>query len=387
MKIIITFILLSGFFTFQAISQGTVINHTCTDLTKIPQSAIDSAKAKLHIAYGHTSHGSQLINGMNELIGFANNHGLGLDLPSNIFAFNNGGTDGALDLRDTPFSGASDLGSPNRTAWEQATRNYLGTPNTQGKGSLLPSINVIIWSWCGQVDGSEADIDNYLTLMNGLEQDYFGVKFVYMTGHLNGTGETGNVNIRNQQIRNYCTSNNKILYDFADIESYDPDGVVHYMPLLANDNCDYDSDGNGSRDANWATAWQNSHTQGVDWFNCSPAHSQPLNGNLKAYAAWWLWATLAGWEPPLSGIADVEKNAQAVTVFPNPSNGKFTVTTNNGSIDAIYIYNVTGTKVFSTTDFKLKTSNEIDISDYKKGIYFVKIDSRDKISTEKIVIQ
>ncbi|MGM0620491.1 MAG: T9SS type A sorting domain-containing protein [Bacteroidota bacterium] len=387
MKKIISFILFSGFCTFQAISQGTIINHTCTDITNIPQSAIDSAKAKLHIAYGHTSHGSQLINGMNELISFANTHGLELDLPSNIFTFNNGGTDGALDLRDNPFSGANDLGNPNRTAWEQATRDYLGTPNAQGKGSLLPSINVIIWSWCGQVDGSEADIDNYLTLMNGLEQDYFGVKFVYMTGHLNGTGETGNVNVRNQQIRNYCTSNNKILYDFADIESYDPDGLVHYMPLLADDNCDYDSDGNGSRDANWATAWQNSHTQGVDWFNCSAAHSQPLNGNLKAYAAWWLWAILAGWEPPLSGITDVEKNSQAVTVFPNPSNGKFTVTTIDGSIDAIYIYNVTGIKVFSTSDIKLIANNEIDISDYKKGIYFIKIDSRDKIHTKKIVIQ
>lgn len=389
MKKIITLFLLSIFCTFQAFSQGTIINHTCTDITSIPQSAIDSAKAKLHIAYGHSSHGGQLITGMNGLISFANNQGLGLNLPSNIFAFNDGGTEGALDLRDKPFSGATDLGNPNRTAWEQATRDYLGTPNAQGKGSLLPSINVIIWSWCGQVDGSETDINNYLTLMNGLEEDYFGVKFVYMTGHLDGTGETGNVNVRNQQIRDYCTSNNKILYDFADIESYDPDGLVHYMPLLANDNCDYDSDSDGSRDANWATDWQNSHTQGVDWFDCSAAHSQALNGNLKAYSAWWLWATLAGWEPNLSDITDVEKKSQAVSVFPNPSNGKFAVTAIKSSINAIYIYNVWGTKVFSTSDINLLNNNEIelDISDYEKGIYFIKIDSRDKTHTEKIVLQ
>jgi hypothetical protein len=116
-----------------------------------------------------------------------------------------------------------------------------------------------------------------------------------MTGHLDGTGADGNLNVRNNQIRSYCLQNNKILYDFADIESYDPDGLVNYMALHANDNCDYDSDNNGSRDRNWATSWQYTHTQGVDWFSCSAAHSQALNGNRKAYAAWWLWAKIAGW--------------------------------------------------------------------------------------------
>ncbi len=65
--------------------------------------------------------------------------------------------------------------------------------------------------------------------MNQLETDYPDVTFVYMTGHLNGTGPEGNVNTRNNQIRNFCIENHKVLYDFADIESYDPDGLVNYM--------------------------------------------------------------------------------------------------------------------------------------------------------------
>ncbi len=260
-----------------------IANHNCTDITQISESAIVQAKADLHIAYGHTSHGSQLTTGMSSLVGFMN----GLGYPEDLYNFNSGGTSGALDLRDTPFSGASDLGNPDRSAWAAATRNYL---------DANPAVNVVIWSWCGQVSSaSQADIDLYLSLMEGLEQDYPNVKFVYMTGHLDGGGEAGNLNIRNQQIRDYCLANEKILYDFADIESYDPDGLVNYMPLLANDNCDYDSDSNGSRDQNWAVNWQNAHTQYVDWYDCSSAHSQPLNANRKAYAAWWLWARLAGW--------------------------------------------------------------------------------------------
>jgi hypothetical protein len=139
--------------------------------------------------------------------------------------------------------------------------------------------------------------------MSELEADYPGVTFVYMTGHADGTGESGNLHQRNQQIRQYCIDHNKVLYDFYDLEIYDPDGT-YYGDKAVTDNCDYDSDGNGSRDRNWAIDWQNAHTQDADWYSCSCAHSQPLNCNQKAYAAWWLWARLAGWSGrnSLSGI-------------------------------------------------------------------------------------
>ena len=252
------------------------IDHTKAKLSLLSSEEIENAKSKLHIAYGHTSHGSQIISGMEGLITFK----------GSLYSFNNGGSDGSLDLRDRPFSGASDLGNPDRTAWATATRNYLENN---------PDINVVIWSWCGQVSSaSEEDINTYLNLMSQLESDYPSVKFVYMTGHLDGSGEVGNLNIRNEQIREYCREHNKLLYDFADIESYDPDSDTDYMSLNANDGCYYDSDGNGSRDANWALEWQNSHIEGVDWYDCSSAHSQPLNANLKAYAAWNLWTLLAG---------------------------------------------------------------------------------------------
>ena len=139
----------------------------------------------------------------------------------------------------------------------------------------------------------ESYIQNYLSLMAQLELDYPSVSFVYMTGHLDGSREAGNLHVRNEQIRAFCRDNDKILYDFAAIESYDPEGV-YYLAMAANDNCDYDSDNNGSLDSNWAIDWQNAHPG--EWYACDAAHSQPLNANLKAYAAWHLWARLGGWD-------------------------------------------------------------------------------------------
>lgn len=270
-------------------SQTIIIDHPAIKLSSIPAEWIKKAKETLHIAYGHTSHGSQLTEGMTGLVKWK----------GPLYAWNNGGADGALDLKAYygDFGGlgiANDLGADaknnlDRRAWEKATRAYL---------PQHPGVNVVIWAWCWQADGLESDIKLYLDLMNQLEKDFPGVKFIYMTGHVNGgtlTGDAWSANLtkRNNQIRKFCTANNKILYDFADIESYDPDG--RYLgDKLVNDACDYDSDGDGVRDKNWAIDWQNAYPG--EWYNCFAAHSQPLNANLKAYAAWWLWARLAGWD-------------------------------------------------------------------------------------------
>ena len=119
-------------------TQSLIIDHNTVDITAIPQQWIETAKNDLHIYYGHTSHGSQLTTGMAGLVDFANGGGLGLSLPTDIFA--------GLSIQET----SPDAGY--YPDWVDNTRNYLGTPDlVTGRGTTHPDTNVVIWSWCGQV--------------------------------------------------------------------------------------------------------------------------------------------------------------------------------------------------------------------------------------------
>lgn len=294
-------------------TEPIIIDHRCTDFSQIPSAWIDRAVAALHIVYTHTSHGSQLTTGMQGLARFKGDPRLD---------FATGGTGGKLDLDDdgcAPY-GAYDLGNPNRTAWAAATRAYLADH---------PQTNVVVWSWCGEVnEATQEDIDIYLSLMEGLERDFPGVVFVYMTGHVI-EGARGNNHLRNEQIRAFCRERGKVLYDFADIECYDPDGN-YFGDRWCTDGCLYDANGDGNPwndGANWAVEWQNAHVQGVDWYDCPSAHSEPLNANQKAYAAWWLWARLAGWDGFSSTGIELDEAILRVPVafrleqnYPNPFN-------------------------------------------------------------------
>ena len=181
-------------------STALIVNHTCTDLSTVSSTDINTARSQFRIWYGHTSHGSQILTGMETM-------------NSSPYTFSWDGTGGSLSIQDE----WNDLGYDGDLGWADRTREVLDAPGNDR--------NMIMWSWCGGVsDISYAGVNTYLSAMNQLEIDYPDVTFVYMTGHLDGTGSAGNLHFRNEQIRNYCRNNNKILFDFADIERYDPDG-------------------------------------------------------------------------------------------------------------------------------------------------------------------
>ncbi len=251
-----------------------IIDHNCTDLGQVPAAWIQQAKAQLRASYGHTSHGSQVISGMDLIKNPA----------GSLYWWDYSGTQSGLSLWD--YTPGGDLGAPDYTAWAALTRAMLN-----GYGA---DRNVVVWSWCGQADTSPENIQTYLNLMAQLRADYPAVKFVYMTGHLVGSGAEGNLNQRNNQIRAGVQASGGVLFDFADLESYDPNGLW-VLPLYANDNCDYWV---GGVQHNWASEWCAAHPGDPLCASCDCAHSQPLNCNRKARAFWWMLARIAGWPGP-----------------------------------------------------------------------------------------
>ena len=289
------------FTTAVVYSEPIIADHNAAaNFDNIPDYWIGKAKRDFKLAYGHTSHGSQIITGKNMINGFTgsgDNYAVdcdGYDCKDCLYDYcddrtyySSGGShdiapSGTLSFFDRYPSG--DLGNPDRTTWADKTRTMLDDPRYDDR-------NVVMWSWCGQANTSEANIQLYLNLMSQLETDYPHITFIYMTGHLNGTGETGNLYQRNNQIRDYCTANNKILFDFADIESYDPDGN-YFRDKNAEDDCDYWV--NGSKH-NWADEWCAANPGKCP--SCSHcAHSRCLNCYLKGKAFWWMMARLAEWD-------------------------------------------------------------------------------------------
>ncbi|NTW34264.1 MAG: T9SS type A sorting domain-containing protein [Bacteroidetes bacterium] len=89
------------------------------------------------------------------------------------------------------------------------------------------------------------------------------------------------------------------------------------------------------------------------------------------------------------GVNEIQNISNTINIFPNPSNGKFNleVLGNKGQITNLEIYNVLGELIYSSPIQKQQTSNEIDISNSPKGIYFVKIYNGEKVYSKKIVIQ
>lgn len=82
-------------------------------------------------------------------------------------------------------------------------------------------------------------------------------------------------------------------------------------------------------------------------------------------------------------------NENLVSIYPNPSTGLFTINANstNSDVISLEITGINGQKVYSDILYNSGKAKPIDLTDIKKGIYFIKTQGSDFIEVKKLIIK
>ncbi|MEI6062122.1 MAG: T9SS type A sorting domain-containing protein, partial [Bacteroidota bacterium] len=145
------------------------------------------------------------------------------------------------------------------------------------------------------------------------------------------------------------------------------------------------------------TLYANATAASYQWINCNgntpipgathQSYTVTANGNYAVIVTGNTCSdTSACYNISTVGLSG-KSSAAVVSFYPNPSTGKFTIQGDMDKTTSIEIYDVFGEKIYTIAAGKQKITNEMDLSEFSKGVYFVLIHDKRNVYEGKIVIQ
>lgn len=240
------------------------------------------------------------------------------------------------------------------------------------------NIGAIGFGWCYDPAIDYANIGPYLSATQEYV-DYcatkgYSTKVFYTTGPIDGlsymNGGVGrlysyNIHLRYEATREYVAlDESRILFDYADILSYDDDGSRSTLTY-----------------------------NGVDYEVITPTNLGSANighigsaGAIRlAKAMWWMLARIAGWDGgATTGMNALFKEPSARELFKVAENELLMQTDDNWISARIGLYNISGNlMVVGKAEGNLF---KINISHLSPGMYFVVLEKQNVVKIQKIII-
>jgi hypothetical protein len=208
-------------------ADAVVIDHSAiAGVSSYSQATMDAIGTQRWL-FTHASVGSNMIGGMDSL-----HSGNATRYQIDTVGWGTKGTYGdanysAADAPDTTAEGTVYEVARGNPSWQNKIVCFENSlkPTSQGGGGWSTKVDYALNKFCW-ID-PYADADDYLASMTALEALYPNVRIVYSTIPLTGDEDNENDlrNVFNDAVRQYCTGNDRLLYDIADMEAWSTGGV------------------------------------------------------------------------------------------------------------------------------------------------------------------